>query len=517
MAKESLPITFGGLNNKDASFDIPENRAQDLLNVVFTRTGGVDTRNGSTLLGDDTGNNDISGLGVYEYDNGTGTKTKSLFRSVGTGVEKLIAGVWTAQAGVAITDGYPCQFVQANNRLYIFNGIDAVWRLDNTTWTQLATGAPFSGANNIGRYAVFHKGALYVAGFFSDQDLVMVSGDSTGSLNDQENFTGGWSYSINKRDSTGAITGLIKFNDYVYVAKQNSFTSMIGTSTSMSLQDKEINLGCVAPRSLATDGTYIYFLAGDGHIHAYDGGINEYKISDIIPETMSGLNSTKYSTACGIYHKKENQYLLSVANGSDTTNTLTLMFDLNESTVATEDPNGHWFSKFSGIVPSVWIEFSSTSTTPDLIFGEGREDSKTYTMYSGTSDNGVAIESYYITKSFSAGEPERDKRWKELFVDAYQSGDWELYCYYATDGQSSFVATTPQSINLSNPSTLPFTLPHVIDAGFIATYNTVLLYTDSRYIAFKFSISTLNQFFRLFRAILYFNPSKMRRRISITS
>ena len=517
MAKEHFPITFGGLNNKDASFDILDNQCQDILNMVFTQTGGTETRGGSTLFGDDTGANKVSGMGVYEYDNSTGTKTKSIYRSVGTAVEKLVAGVWTVQAGVAITAGYPCQFVQANNRLYIFNGIDAVWRLDNTTWTQLATGAPFSGANNIGRYAVFHKGAFYVSGFFSDQDLVMVSGDSVGSLNDQENFTGGWSYSISKRDNTGAITGLIKFNDYVYVAKQNGFTSMIGTATSMSLQDKIFNIGCIAPRSLATDGNYIYFLAGDGHIHAYDGGVEEYKLSEIIRTTMEGLNNEMYSSACGIYYKKQNQYLLSVANGSDTTNTLTLMLDLNESTIATRDPNLRWFSKFSGIVPSVWIEFSSTSASPALIFGEDRADSKTYTMYSGTSDNGVAIDSYYITKSFSVNEPQRDKRWKELFVDAYQSGNWDLYCYYATDGQTTFVATTPATINLSNPSVLPFTLPHVIDAGFIATYNDVLLYVDSRYIAFKFRINTVNQFFKLFRLILYFNPSKIRRRISITS
>lgn len=517
MAKESFHITFGGLNNKDASFDILDNQAQDLLNVVFTRTGGVETRLGSTLLGDDTGSDDISGMGVYEYDNGSGTKTKSLYRSVNTRIEKLIAGVWTAQAGVAITDGYPCQFVQANNRLYVFNGIDAVWRLDNTTWTQLASGAPFSGANTIGRYAVFHKGAFYVTGTLGNQDLVYVSGDSNGSLNDQENFTGGWQYTISKRDNTGAITGLIKFNDYVYVAKQNGFTSMIGTSTAMSLQDKLFNVGCIAPRSLATDGSYIYFLAGDGHIHAYDGGVNEYKVSEIIRSTMEGLNTAYYVNACGIYHKKQNQYLLSMANGTDTTNTLTIMLDLNESVIATNDTNLHWFSKFSGIVPSVWIEFSSTSSSPDLIFGEQREDSKTYTMYSGTSDNGTAIDSYYITKSFSANNVERDKRWKELFVDAYQAGNWSLYNYYATDGQSSFVATTPPTISLTNPSTLPFTLPHVIDVGFIATYNTLLIYTESRYIAFKFRINTLNQYFRLFRCILYFNLSKMRRRISITS
>lgn len=517
MAKESFPITFGGLNNKDASFDILDNQAQDLLNVVFTRTGGAETRGGSTLFGDDTGANDISGMGVYEYDNGLGTKTKSLFRSVGTAVEKYISGTWTTQAGVTLTDGYPCQFVQANNRLYIFNGIDAVWRLDNTTWTQLSSGAPFSGANTIGRYAVFHKGALYVTGMFGDQDLVKVSGDSEGSLNDQENFSGGWDYSISKRDNTGAITGLIKFNDYVYVAKQNGFTSMIGTATSMTLQDKLFNVGCIAPRSLATDGSYIYFLAGDGHVHAYDGGVNEYKLSEIIRSTMEGLNATRYSTACGIYHKRQNQYLLSVADGSDTTNTLTLMLDLNESVVATNDDNLRWFSKFSGIVPSVWIEFSDSSSSPNLLFGEGGEDSKVYTMYSGTSDNGTAIDSYYITKSFSANDPERDKRWKELFVDAYQSGDWDLNCYYATNGQTAFVATTPATINLASPSTLPFTLPHVIDAGFIATYNTVLIYTDSRYIAFKFRTTGLNEYFRLFRAILYFNLSKMRRRISITS
>lgn len=510
-------IEFGlGLNTKDVDFDLLDTQASDLRNVVFTSKGSIKTREGRDQYGSTvSGSKKCVALGKYAYNNAAGTTTNSIYAVFGTDIYKNVAGTWTAQSRT-LTDSTEGQFVQANNELYYFNGVDAVQNLSNTTWSSLSSGAPMSGSNNIGRYAKYRGGMLYVAGTNAYPSRVYVSGDADGSLDTPEDFSGSWAYDIGTNDGSGKITGIEIFNNYIIIFKEKGIYIMAGvTGDNQSIDQRVVGIGCVAPKSIATDGDYIYFLSADKHIYAFDGA-RAWKISNIISSTVEDEVDDDYlASSAGVYDSVRDYYILATTAETETTNSLILVFDVGESVIQSQDDNAHIWTVFDNWVANVWIEYADNNDdVPSIIFGDSGNTGKVFTAFSGTDDDGVAIDSYYITKSFDLEVKEREKYFKFFVVDALQSGAWNLHVQYSING-GEFAGTSPSVIDLTpDGAVLPFTLPVTLVDGYMVGNNMVRIPSKGRYIKFKFYVDGIDESFQLFSASLYYRFSKNYLRLS---
>lgn len=516
MSYERAVIEFGqGLNDKDNAFDIQDTQSPDMLNIMFEGNETIRTRDGyaqyaSTVSGSDY----CVGLGKYSYSSGTGTTTNSIYSVFGTDIYKNVSGTWTSQS-LTLTDNTDGNFVQANNELYYFNGTDAVSNLSNTTWSTLSSGTPMSGSNNIGRYAVFYSGMLFVAGTNAYPNRVYVSGDTDGSLDTPEDFSGGWAYDIGTNDGSGEITGLIVLNNSVVVLKQRAIYALIGeTGDTLSIDAKVEGIGCVAPKSIATDGDFVFFQSANRHIYAFDGA-KAWNISEVITGTIESLESTETDQSVGAYDSNRDYYIIACVDDGDTTTSIGLVFDINRSVVQTFDYNARVWMKFDNITANNFIEYtSSNGDVVDLIFGDSGGTGKTFTMFSGTNDDDVAINAYYTTKNFSFGERQREKRSKYLFIDAFQSGAWNLDISYSVN-QADFAFTIPSSLDLTPTGfILPETIPAILGEAILVENNMVTVPANWRFISFKLSNSTADQFFKVYSMTLMYRYARQPLKLS---
>ena len=519
MAYSVLPIEFGlGLNNRDVDFDILPRQSSDLLNVYISSNDTIKTREGYDQYGDTiSGSKASMVMGKYSYNNATGTITNSLYDVRGTDIYKYVAGTWTSQTRTLTTDT-PGQFVQANNELYYFNGVDAVQNLSNTTWSSLASGTPMSGANNIGRYAVYRGGMLFVAGTNAQPNRVHVSGDSNGSLSTPEDFSGGWAYDFNTNDGSGQITGLAKLRGITYVFKEYGIYALAGVTGDTLYQDQKVEgIGCIAPKSIASDGDFIYFQAHDGHVYAFDGN-RQWKISNVISGTITeSLNTSKYANSVGVWDSINNYYILSCCATGASTTTYWLIFDISRSTIQTNDYNLRVFYVWSSIPAGSLIEFTATAgDAPSLYFGSSASTGKVYKMYGYTDDDGTAINSYYATKSYDADTPQLNKRYKFLHINTKQVGTWDLNVDYAIDG-NGFSNTIPTGIDLTSSGlTFPMTFPWTFVSSFLVNNNMVYIPTTARYIKFKFSTTGTGDYFEIYNAEARYRTERLRLYLSTT-
>lgn len=516
MAYQEFPIRFGGgVNNKDADFDIQDIQASSCSNIIFDEKESIKTRLGYAIYGDDGGSNSISGLFRYYYNNGAGTITYNIFRTVNTDFYLNVAGTFTAQ-GRALTANTPGMWVEAENEGYWFNGTDAVQNLANTTWSSLASGTPMSGANNIGRYAVYKGGMLFVAGTNANPNTVYVSGDANDSLNTPETFTGGWAYIVGK-NKKGKITGLIELGNYVVVFQEYGITMLDGSTGSTQTQiEIPGNVGSCSQRSIMVfnDGRSVLFQAMDGHVYSFDS-VNVVKQSETIQTTIESVNTAQlHKSNAEIFDYRGRKYILNYCSGSSTTPNATIVLDLERTSIGSTDPNKKVWLPWSGIRSVQMLRYSSNGTKESLYFAEATADTKTYTMFSGTNDNGVAITSTYETKNFSLGKQDVDKKFKYLYINAKATGSWNLNIKYSIDG-GAFASTTPGVIDLTpTGAVMPFTLPSTMSEGFLASNNTVAIPATARFIKIQFSISTIDNFFHIYSATLLAKLGKLRRRIS---
>lgn len=502
----------GGLNNKDSDFDIEDSQASDMQNILYDQYKKPQTRPGYDLDGDDTGANAILALFEYQYDNGSGTITRSRYRASNTIIEKDVSGSWTS-VRTGLTAGLKGEAVQALNSIYYFNGTDTVQKLNNTTWSAVA-GIPK------GKFAVWHDRMLFVAGIDATPYTVKISGDANNSLDTPEDFTGGWGLDAGKNGVYGKITGMNVVNGKVVVYTERGIHVISGKiPEQMSIDEKSRGIGAVSHRSIASDGSYNYFQAFDGHVYCFDGNY-PYKISDVIQGTISGINMGKLAESnAAVFDYKGNKYILNFAEGASNTPNRTIVLEIEKSNLFDRNYKTKSWLYWKGLNSSVMLN-SLVNGMPELYFGEATGNTVTYQMFSGTNDNGTAIDAYYISKNFDHNNRERDKKAKYLHITCQAVGDWNLNLHYAVDG-GEFSSTSPAYINLlAQGATIPFNLDDpdeaVLGDGFLPTEGAVMIPANYRFIKIKFNNNTLDQYFRVYSMTLYYRIGKLRRRINIT-
>jgi hypothetical protein len=135
-------------------------------------------------------------------------------------------------------------------------------------------------------------------------------------------------------------------------------------------------------------------------------------ISTNIQGTLSGINKTQLEKATAWIH---NDYVFfAVPNGSDTENSLVLVFDIiaAKRNAASGGKMESW-TTFTGWSPGFFISYP-TSTTPDLLMADMDAD-KVY-KWSGTDDDGVGVDARWDGKVDDYKYPERYKRLRYGYI-----------------------------------------------------------------------------------------------------
>lgn len=384
----------GGLNNKLDDNLLNNNQASDLQNVVCTTIGSLTSRKGQAKLNSTALPGPILGLSPYYL----GSKKEILAASNGN-IYK-----WTGSAMVGIKSGWdasaPVDFESLVNYAVAFNGVDTPVKYDGTNVSTLAN-AP------IGNYPKLFKEKLFI-----------VPASDKSQLNWSDSFAPETWPAVNywdvKKGDGDEIKALFPYLRDLTVFKQYSIHVLSGTSIDdFTLNEADGKVGAVSNRAVTAHGNYLYFIGTDG-IYRWNGFKAVNMTEGLIPKTWSAVNKEYlHLAAAGAW---ENYIWFAVPSGSTaTTNNTILAFD-----VITES----WWV-FKGITPSCFCIFNDGSGQK-LYSGHATNG---YVMRQdvGNGDDGVAIDSYWIGRTFDGGDPMRRKKIKKFFIaDGYETNDVSL-------------------------------------------------------------------------------------------
>ena len=380
MAYQSIPgaSMSGGLNLRDSPDQLQPDQAYDLMNVVFTARGGVQSRPGyadwKTSI-----TNRVDSTGAYFYSAGNAWQI-----AVGNGARLETLSNTGAAVGSAVTPtAYPHYFARfggaADSYLFASNGTDQVRRWSGAASAWQTSGGAFtwslsnSAPNPTGKFLAV-----------TPWDNRLVNARYSGTIGGQNQSSVAFSdpYLPTTWDGFNwvdlvpgdgePIMGMAVYGDNLMVFKRTKYFVFYGTSISstgtaeFAYRAVEAGVGLAGEGLCCTANDGVYFVSNKG-VYRTDGGAPEL-ISDVIDPLFSGQTSVLY-TGTGINfssisaariteHNK--QIFLSVPTGTSSTNDTTLVFD----------PRYNWWSRWNLPASTLLsVDVSGTSSGPSLLFG----------------------------------------------------------------------------------------------------------------------------------------------------
>jgi hypothetical protein len=408
----------GGLNDTANPQDIADNEASLLRNWDITYVGQLRRRDGLTLVGNSISANPITGLDAFIRSTGT-----DLLATESTNLWYLNGSTW-GQLANNLTAGNNVwmENVQTLNKIYIANQDNTIKVWDrvsttlNTCLTDLGAAVPHG---NVLKWYQNHMFAL---------NNVTVSGVSYpnrlywSALGDPTTWTTASNYVEVPGD--GRILTAMDLGDQLVIFKERSITYLSGygdnswqlTSSSSNMTNLSEEVGLAGTRAAVRVGNEIWFMDNKGQIRRiYRTDFDAFRhelLSTKIQGTLNGLNKPQLSlTAAWI---NNNKVYFAVPNGSDTHNSLVLVYDIlaarrlsgegGESFGAEIDTEA--WTTYTGWTPSMFADFPSGAVLK--MYVADATTGKVY-QHTGTSDNGVAIDARWDSKDDSYGNPDAYK------------------------------------------------------------------------------------------------------------
>lgn len=384
---------FGGGTNYYAGIrQVADSESPLAMNTDFTGTGSVGNRQGYSQIGTVTSSRTQT-WGMNEY------HTASLnylvkFASNGSNIQigYSTGGTWTFDSSFSFTDQLNLDSIQANGLLYSFNGTDIMKSWDGSTWTTVSNG-------KILKYGAYYNNRLWgVDPSSPDKFWWSVSGSA--------DFSSSGSGSLQVFPGSGAqITALHVFQNSLYVwlngaikgifkvdpdpAVANNFTITLVTNT----------IGCVSHRSVAQIENDLYFASDDGIYTlgavAYFTNIRTTNKSLRMQTVFDSMSGTSKQRLVGKYFNFKYHLFYPLYGGQ---NDSCLVYDIRYQ--ALQD--------WRNIAAQDASTFTDSTKTTRLYFGHPTTG-KIYQLYSGTTDDGTPIASYWSSKSFDEGYADTEK------------------------------------------------------------------------------------------------------------
>jgi len=430
-----------GLNNLVSDTLINDAEASDLNNISFVESGCIAKSAGIQSVGTGLSNNP-KGMGVFY----TVAGNRYLLTVDGTSLKYLNGSTWTAISGASFTANKEVNFTQCDNNLYIWNGQEAGAQLDSSlTLTRPNTTISAS-------FSIWYQGFQIAAGVATQPNRIYVS-DNTVSPGDftNTNPTGTGLYSvydgtthpgstgpytgtganyidINKGDGD-KITGLAKYQGVVIIFKERSVYQLSLSATGVpTITQVTQATGAVSHKSIDNVENDVFYLSRKGYYVLgnepnYLNTIRSNELSNRVNPIIQTINPAQAMNAASIF--SEFKFYSSFATGGNDYNNQTLIYDRRYLA----------WSKVDYMTANAWTEFIDTSGNRHLYFADDNS-AKVYEVIEGNySNNGTAINSYWISKSFDANQFDEYKRWLDVTILFRQISGSVTVTFYADNDQ----------------------------------------------------------------------------------
>lgn len=435
----------GGQNNALHGTNIGDTQATVLTNADIFVPGQRSKRPGQSLIGTLDGNPGTGMLG-FNPDGGSpllvvtdGTKLRTWDTSTFTTRKSdFTSGLPTALLKVGMS-GVGDVFVAGNgtDNWFLFNpaSLSSPTDLGNTNTSPPKTTVALYYAN---RWWLLLNNNLYWSDAFPT------------------NYAAAFDRTTNSyRVSVGAARGLIGIPGSGIIAfGQDQVWGVLPstTPTATDIPQKIIDIGCVANETIAQVGDDIYFLASDGVRGVFRTQLDKlqmgesYPISYQLRDEFDSLSTAFISKACAVYF--DNKYFISVpVNASTTNNQVWVYYPASQGWVV-----------LNGWNISAWDVL--TVNGQQRLYGIDSVNGKVYQLWTGTSDNGVAIDYVEESRKEDFQQPLVQKVGGTLKVKALSAGGYNLVVSVSIDDQDY---TQLGTMSLAgNAPVLPIQVPFML-------------------------------------------------------
>lgn len=455
-----------GHNDKDQSDSIDQDQGVLVKNVIATRKGKLKTRSGCTAVADDKGSTRIDSLG-HLYIQG-GDKIQTMFTN----------GIWYARvAGVStwssiktgLTIGQLAAQLTAGGKIYLSDGTNNVWSYNGSVVAdQGNTNTSFPKF----KFGIYHQNRAIVGTdtnsiFYVSDPLAVETWDRAAvafKVSDQDNGVG------------KALVELALLNNTAFLYfKDNSVYTVDTSSTTIANWTKTVLdpiHGCVATRTAIPIGSGellggVLYLSKD----TSENGENKYAIrsvkrtiygshvpgpimSDDIETILNSMNPVYDQFCCAKFHN--NKFMIAFPSSSSVYNDTIAVLDFNISNIG--EGKFKW-SIITGWNPAIFDDFNENDLN-SLYFGDASANSQVFKAFSGTSDNGTAIDAKVTGRAEDGDFPEINKTFEfvEVFFDATDESLATVRAIFDDGDPQTLGTVSLQSSGPNLPIALPFDL-----------------------------------------------------------
>jgi hypothetical protein len=253
------------------------------------------------------------GAGGYRY-----TGSAYLFAATTTNIYTYSSAGYTSVAsGLSGTQGIGVRFCAYNSFMLATNGVDPIKKFDPTSPTAMTN---LGGTPPIARFMVVVRGFV-VAGYTSGSSL-RVQWSDTG--NPAVWTTGGSSQAgLYDMPTGGDITGLVG-GEYGTVFQEQRILRMTYTADDDVWQFDEVatDVGCIAPKSLATFGKITFFYSAKGFM-AFDGVSVQAIGDEKVDRTFQAvLDATYFDSMSAVVDPRHSLYIVAIPSADPTSRVL---------------------------------------------------------------------------------------------------------------------------------------------------------------------------------------------------
>jgi len=369
----------------------------------------------------------VQGIGKAPGYEAFGVTLGAAVRSVFSFKGKLIAmaggKIWEvgASSNTELATGFSTsatwQATEYQGVLVLCNGVDPPQQYNGTAVTAITitdnTPAIWSNARPQGA-AVFRR-RLFYWGDPTNPDRVYTPRPGTlGNFDTSEGTADAFDVDLG---FGGVVTGIRSFtNDFLAICKQRCTRRLTGDSPfgstageSFAITPVSDEVGCLASRTIIP--------VGKDHLFFSDRGLRRFTTSDqygdvdvqqpgqTVKDINSGLAWQNISTACAVYIPERDEVLVSVPNGSSSSNNLILTYS----------PTYETPTRRTGIQANCFVMHNRV-----LHFGS--DNGRIYRYSSGFSYAGAAYPAKWVSKWVSFGGIARNKRFRRLTLIAEGTG-----------------------------------------------------------------------------------------------
>lgn len=399
-------------------------------------------------------------LGITRFH--VGTTYDKVIRAKNTDIQELNTNfkTWDNITGLtSLTAGLTTNFVQANDRLFIFNGTDNVFSIDSSlTVTDEGDTNTDVPKGTFGEWASNNR--LFVSGSLTQasRDIVWFS-DSLA----PQTFARSTNQFAVAKGRGGKVTWLKMFKEFeliiykdtnIYVLKMDGATPL----TDWDLNPLSIAVGCSAGRTVQDIGNDHIFLANDGVRLLSRTTFDKLRVGVIstpIQDIIDDINQDAIQNSCAIF--ENGLYILGVPTGTSTTPNRFVIWD-SIAAVRNGDPNSAWTTIPEGTWNiSCFTAHSFGDNARTIVGGDATALSLCYKVLSGNTDNGTTVTQTIIGREHDFGDPFVKKIFDPVQFVA-QTGSDATYNYYIDRDRAGFSSISTSGA-LSGGLLTPFTTP----------------------------------------------------------